>query len=551
MALSKQRTILAGSDKQMLPRAKPIGKVDPHQQLEITVLLRPRAAATYADRAMQLGGELPADRQYLSRQQLSDTHGADPADVAQIDAFAHAHHLTIVQTHLERRTVRLAGTVADLTSAFRPNLKNYRLGTRAFRGRTGPLSLPKELDQIVLGVFGFDNRPVAQPHYRRAPAARKTGRASPRNATGGSFTPPEVAALYDFPAGLDGSGQCIALIELNDMDKNGNVTGTGYAAADLQTYFQKLKLPLPPVAAIGVGGGRNAPGPDPNADGEVMLDIEVAGAVAPAANIAVYFAPDTDQGFLDAIHAAVHDDVRKPSVISISWGSSEDSWTDQFRSAFDQAFQDAAMLGVTVCCAAGDNGSADQGTADRDGSPHVDFPASSPFALACGGTKLLGSGTRIANESVWNEGNAGGAGGGGVSNCFPPPAYQTALKVPLSPNGKPGRGVPDVAGDADPQTGYQVRVGGQNTVIGGTSAVAPLFAGLLARINQQLAKLSKPPVGFMNPILYKNPGVFHDIVEGNNDIDGSLRKYNAGPGWDACTGLGSPDGATLMQTLGA
>jgi kumamolisin len=412
------------------------------------------------------------------------------------------------------------------------------------------LSVPKELGKIVAGVFGFDNRPVAKPHYRRRPKASGAGKAAPRNTADGSFTPPQVAGLYNYPAGLDGSGQCIALVELNDTDQNGQITGTGYNAADLQTYFKKLNLPLPQVTAVGVDGGGNVPGADPNADGEVMLDIEVAGAVASGAIIAVYFAPNTDQGFLDAVHAAVHDSVRKPSVVSISWGGSEDSWTDQSRNAFDQVFQDAALLGVTICCASGDDGSPDLPRANRDGHPHVDFPSSSPFALACGGTKLLAAGTAIKSEVVWNEGDQGGAGGGGVSNFFALPAYQVGSKVPRSPSGKLGRGVPDAAGDADPATGYQVRVDGQDTVIGGTSAVAPLWAGLLARINQRLAKLAEPSAGFINPILYKMPGSFHDIVQGNNDIDGTLRKYSARRGWDACTGLGSPDGTKVMRGLG-
>jgi kumamolisin len=217
-----------------------------------------------------------------------------------------------------------------------------------------------------------------------------------------------------------------------------------------------------------------------------------------------------------------------------------------------QAFQDAAALGVTVCCASGDDGSADLGQQDRDGKPHVDFPSSSPFALACGGTKLFGSGSSITGEEVWNEGNRGGAGGGGVSEFFPRPAYQALSRVPKSPGGKVGRGVPDVAGDADPATGYQVRTGGQDTVIGGTSAVAPLLAGLIALINQRMANLGKKPVGFINPLIY-NPtsaAAFHDVVNGNNDIDSTLGKYSAGPGWDACTGLGTPDGVKVMKLLG-
>ena len=270
-----------------------------------------------------------------------------------------------------------------------------------------------------------------------------------------------------------------------------------------------------------------------------MLDIEVAAGVAPKALIAVYFAPNTNQGFLDAITTAVHDAVNKPSVISISWGSSESNWTAQGMTQFDQAFQAAAAMGVTICCSAGDNGSTD-GVAD--GKQHVDFPASSPFALGCGGTKLTASGATITAEVVWNANPTTSATGGGVSGFFALPAYQKNAKVP-QPAGLGGRGVPDVAGNADPASGYQVLVDGKSLVFGGTSAVAPLWAGLIALMNQKLGH----PVGFLNPLIYGSlagQGMFADIVSGNNGA------YSAAPGWDACTGWGSPIGSKLLHALG-
>ena len=216
----------------------------------------------------------------------------------------------------------------------------------------------------------------------------------------GNITPPQVAALYNFPSGVTGAGQTTAIIEL----------GGGYSTADLQTYFGNLGVTEPNITAVSVDGGTNSPGSD--ADAEVMLDIQVAGSIAPGANIAVYFAPNTDQGFVDAITDAVHDTARKPSVISISWGAAEDSWTQQSQAAMNSALQDAATLGVTVTAAAGDNGSTD---GVGDGSLHVDFPASSPYVLGCGGTTLQGSGSTISSEVVWNEiANNEGATGGGV-----------------------------------------------------------------------------------------------------------------------------------------
>jgi kumamolisin len=270
-----------------------------------------------------------------------------------------------------------------------------------------------------------------------------------------------------------------------------------------------------------------------------MLDVEVVGAISPQANIVVYFAPNTDAGFLDAITTAVHDTTHKPSVISISWGGPESSWTAQAMTAMDDAFQAAATMGVTVCVASGDNGSSDGVT---DGGDHVDFPASSPFALACGGTTLQAAGSSISSETVWNDGANNGASGGGVSSFFAVPSWQTGLKA-VDNRGQATalskRGVPDVAGNADPQTGYDVRIDGTDTVIGGTSAVAPLWAALIARLNQASGK----PVGYLNPSLYQHPGALRDITRGNNG------DFDAAAGWDACTGLGSPNGAALAGII--
>jgi kumamolisin len=298
---------------------------------------------------------------------------------------------------------------------------------------------------------------------------------------------------------------------------------------------------MPSVSSVSVDHGKNRPTRNPDGpDGEVMLDIEVAASVAPKAKIVVYFSSNTDQGFLDAITKAIHDTVNNPSVISISWGGPESSWTDQSMQQFDQAFQAAAALGITVCVAAGDNGSSD---GVSDGAVHVDFPASSPNALACGGTTLNASTSSIDSEVVWNNMPNGGATGGGVSEEFPLPSYQANAKVPPSKStGHVGRGLPDVAGDADPNTGYTVRVDGEDTVIGGTSAVAPLWAGLIALLNQSLGH----PVGLLNPVLYgtiSQAGVFRDITVGTNG------DYSAGPGWDPCSGWGVADGQKLLQAL--
>jgi kumamolisin len=408
------------------------------------------------------------------------------------------------------------------------------------RYREGPLFVPAALDGVVLAVLGLDTRPQARPHFRRRGVA-------PHAAAAGSTYPPnQVADIYKFPAGTTGAGQTIAVIEL----------GGGFSTSDLETYFGGLGIPVPSISAVSVDGASNAPGSDPNgADVEVALDIDVIGAAAPGATQIVYFAPNNgDQGFVDAISAAASA-TPTPIAISISWGQSEDSWTAQGRIAMDAAIADAAAMGITVCVASGDNGSGD---AVSDGQSHVDFPASSPHALGCGGTKLIANPSTgvISSEVVWNETAANeGAGGGGVSDHFAVPSFQANAGVPArvarsaavseAAAAAGGRGVPDVAGNADPVTGYQVFSGGQAQVVGGTSAVAPLWAALVSR----LAEATGQRFGLIQTLLYAgiSPGTavdgFNDITSGNNSA------YAAGPGWDACSGLGSPDGTALLNRL--
>ena len=522
---SAQRVKLAGSERSAMPGARATGKIPPQERFEITVRLRP--AASLPSDAEFLRDTAPRRRRYLSRASYAKKYGTRAADFAKLRAFAKKYGLVVVEESAARHTTVLSGTAAAFSTAFGVTLRYYTHPQGSYRGRTGSIKIPKALAGIVQGVFGLDNRPQATPHFQ-LPAVESA--ASKKRHASASFTAPALARLYDYPAGLDGSGQCIGLIEL----------GGGFRPADIDAYFKALGLPVPAVTAVSVDHGVNSPTTANGPDGEVMLDIEVAAAIAPKASIAVYFAPNTSSGFLDAITVALHDTQNKPSVLSISWGGAEATWTGQAMQQFDAAFQTAAALGVSVCVAAGDGGSSD---GETDNLARVDFPASSPHALACGGTSLVASGNAIASEVVWNDGPSS-ATGGGISDIFPLPSYQSSAHVPPSanPGSRIGRGLPDVAGDADPDTGYQVRVDGQNLVFGGTSAVAPLWAGLIALCNQKLGT----SVGFLNPLLYGSTagkGLCRDITSGNNGA------YSAGPGWDACTGWGSPDGAAILQAL--
>ena len=528
---------LPGSERQPLPQASVIGPTDPDERLEVTVRVRRRQPVP-ADQIEAMASQLPAERQYLTAREYDRQFGADPQDLEAVAAFAHTHGLQVVEKSAARRSVVLSGTVQAAEAAFGVTLEDYEYPHGTYRGRTGPISVPADLSGTVEGVFGLDNRPFAQAHFSRRAAAAAT-----------TFTPPALAQLYNFPAGLDGTGQTIGIIEL----------GGGYRPADLRAYFQKLGIAAPRVTSVSVDHARNhAVGTPDSADGEVALDIEVAGAVAPGAGIVVYFTPNqTDQNFLDALTTAIHDTKHSPSVISISWGGAESAASSAFMQQFDSALQSAALLGITVCTAAGDDGAADSRADTWDGQPHVDFPSASPWALSCGGTSLTAAGGAIASETVWNQhgedpqSHSFGATGGGISQFFPVPAYQqnVTLPAPAGSGGKPGRGVPDVAGDADPATGYDVQVDGQLIQgFGGTSAVAPLWAGLIAVINQGLGVRA----GFVNTLLYSKAqaaGAFHDITQGDNKVGPNAVGYSATAGWDACTGLGSPDGQKILAAL--
>lgn len=357
---------------------------------------------------------------------------------------------------------------------------------------------------------------ICKPQFRlrdgRSLAARTARGQQPRQ-----YTPLQVAQAYGLPTlsnggSLDGSGQTIGIIEL----------GGSFSQSDLSSYLRSLGLPDNQVQVVPVGGASIQPDPG-GADVEVMLDVCIIAALAPKARIRVYFADNTsaDSSFAAAIDQAVSE----CDVVSISWGGPESGWSSADRSAMDRAFQSGIAAGVNCYVAAGDNGSSD-GT----NQTVTDYPASSPYAIACGGTNLQISGGSIQSETVWNDGSQGGATGGGFSRYYAKPSYQ-GNQVPGN-----ARGVPDVAGVADPETGWIIMVGGQLQSVGGTSAVAPMWAAINALLNQQAGRR----IGFADLLYYAHPEWFRDTISGNNGA------YQASPNWDACTGLGSPKGSALF-----
>ena len=525
----QSRTVLPGSEKAAAAPAVPEKPAPPASKLTVSVIVR---------RKQPLKAAHVTGRQRMTRAQFRANHAADPAAVKAVRAFATEFNLKVQPGTPSpgRRTIKLTGSVVDMQRAFGVALMQKSLDGVTYRVREGGITLPAELADYVVAVLGLDNRPQAEPHFRiagedgaaAANLAEAGGFARPHAGGNVSYTPVQVGQLYGFPAGATAPNQTIGIIEL----------GGGFRQADITAYFKSVGQKPPKVVAVSVSGGKNSPSNPNSADGEVMLDIEVAGAVAPGARIIVYFAPNTDQGFIDAIATAIHDTTYNPSVISISWGAAEINWTQQAMNALDAACQSAAALGVTITVASGDNGSSD---GVIDGQNHVDFPASGPHVLACGGTNLQGSGSNIISETVWNAQPRGGATGGGVSNVFALPTWQSGVGVPKPTTPSGGRGVPDVAGDADPATGYVIRVDAKTIVIGGTSAVAPLYAGLLALANQQNGVAS----GFINPVIYtaKAKPAFRDITQGDNG------NFKAGTGWDPCTGLGTPIAPQFIQTI--
>ena len=535
---------LPGSRRTLLPNSRPAGPANPSEMASLTVRVRSVGDPTaLAEKAYALAKTPMAERRYLTHEELERQHGASQEDLDKIEQFAHDHDLMVVHRSAAERSVVLRGKLGDLLGAFHADVQIYHHASGAYRGRRGEITVPDELSKIVTGVFGFDTRPKRRAPHREKSAAQ----GGPGGNNGVAAT--EYAKRYHFPVdaggmALDGTGQTIGIIEL----------GGGYRSSDLKVFFSELGMKSPKVSAISVDHAGNAPTTADSDDGEVLLDIEVAGAVAPRAKIAVYFAPNNgDKGFLDAISAAIHDPHRKPGVISISWGGPESSSDQQGIDAYHELFAAAGALGITVCTASGDHGTADMDAGHWDGKIHVDHPSCDDLVLGCGGTQINTKG----EDEVWNDGTAfdvgaqgggGWASGGGISQLFDVPSYQQSVKLPptIDPDAKKkkGRGVPDIAMSA---VNYFVRVDSAEGASGGTSAVAPLMAALVARLNQAKRK----NVGFLNPFLYENAskGVVHDVQHGTNAIKRTIAGYEATKGWDPCTGLGTPDGAAILAKL--
>jgi Pro-kumamolisin, activation domain len=554
---------LAGSELIPSPDARLVGLADADEAVTVRVFLRPRPDGSPLPGHEHWVATPPGRRTFLSLDELAARHGAAPEDLDAIAGFARTHGLKVTQTSVAGRTVVLSGTAAQVGRAFAVELGRYESPRGPYRGHEGFVGLPEELADVVLAVFGLDNR-------------RAGGRNSPGDPPGYAIFaggPPQVAQLYDFPAPPPGiTAQSIGVVEF----------GGGWTQGDIDATFGGWFAPGTPPTPTDVSvTASNNPGVNPGADGEVMLDICTASSVAPGAQIRVYWGSSSlSVSDWQAVLNAIINDADRPSVVttSIFLSNGDDSTTLGFNGvsqsqvkALSSQFQTLAALGVTVLAACGDDGAR---SLTRDGLRHVQYPGSDPWVTSCGGTSISTSPDYV--EWVWNDifndpenGPTPQATGGGVSACFTGslPAWQQVVSVPVSLNdGSVGRGVPDVAGNASLNSGYMLTVDSESTgPLGGTSAVAPLYAGLMAIVNANLSQ----PVGFLNPTLYAfRDTVCRDINDqayaGSPQDNGiqaftnaigdplpAVGGYPSTAGWDACTGLGVIDGNALVSALQA
>ena len=534
-------SVVQGSERYALPGAVAVGRADQQAQIEVTLKLR---------RKKKLPDMARRPAVAMTRAQFAAKHGTSPSDIAKVVKTLGQYGLKCTAQDPVTRGVRFSGTVADMEKAFQVTLFNY---TRAgythesgdYRGRVGFVHIPTSLKNIVEAVFGLDNRRMVRRRRQPVPS-NPAAKAGPIPAAW--YTPQQLAAHYHFPPG-DGSGQTIGVLEF----------GGGYFPADLQQFCNLANVPQPP-SVIPISTDGTPTNAKDGAEGEVMLDIEVAAGVCPKAKIAVYFAHFSEKGWVTALDAAVHDQTNNPGVISVSWGYAEGNliWTKQAMTQINETLKDAAALGVTVCIAAGDDGSSDGVT---DGHAYVDFPASSPYVAAVGGTTIPVKGANKP-DITWKEGSGvratnGGSTGGGVSAFFPRPTWQKSINIAsVNPNSIIGRCVPDLAANADwNKSPYLLVVDGSPGPNGGTSAATPLVASLLTLINAK--RPANKRVGYITPVLYQKTATGKtvgasactDVATGNNTT-APVGGYTAAPGgYDAVSGWGTPNGQRLAQLL--
>ena len=515
---------LVGSTASTIPDGATITLLDSSTNLSVTILVcRQTNNGTlkeYAD------GIINGTNPIISHDELKSMFGATDENLNLVEIFVQAYNLTVVRSYNRGANVVVSGPASAFNQAFGISLKSVSVEGRTYFNYIGNLSIPADLENIITHVIGLDDTLVLKKSQTNVSNGITSNTVTP-------LTPQQVASAYQWPAG-DGYGQCVGIIEL----------GGGFTNQNLTSTFTQMGIATPTVNFVSVDSATNNPS-DAGNSSEVMLDIAVVGGAVPRATQAIYIGPNSAQGFVDVFLAAVNDTTNLPCVISCSWGGSESGF-GTYATAMDTAFQSAAAIGIPVFVATGDYGSEYYSGA---GYVSVQYPAASPYVTGCGGTTLDTTNGTLNSEVVWNQGNAGSAGG--VSTIYSVPAYQTGFAVKAYPSGTvttlTGRGIPDIGGNASPASGYQYYYGSGNSYVGtggGTSATAPLYAGLVAR----LTALTGKRLGFLNTLFYNNINIFRDVTSGNNACPLSTG-YSARAGWDACTGWGSIVGTSLYQLL--
>jgi len=537
---SKTHVLLPGSSRAKDPSAVKVGKVDPKQKIDVTIDLS--------------GPDLPSANEYvgqtLTPEELAEKFGTKKADADKVAKVLKRYGLKVEEVSLATRSMRVSGTIAAMEAAFRPGLVLMRSARQGeYRGRQGSLQIPAELKGIVKSVLGLDQRRMAR---------RKAGRGAAASSSLPPLGPADLEARYNFPPG-NCAGQKIAIAEF----------GGGYFDSDVTAYCAKFSRPVPQIQTVAVDAPaytlaqilalpKQQRAEQLDESIEVMMDVEIVAGLCASAEISVYFSTFDQRGWVDLFDKVI---AARPVVVSVSWGLAEDdpSWSASARTAIDNRLSSARLLGITVCISSGDDGSGDQ---IDDGNGHVDFPSCSPNSLSIGGTMLTKSGSTV-NEVTWWDSpgrrtrNGGGATGGGVSIFFPRPAWQNVKVKSINAKSIDGRVMPDVAALAG-EPMYALVIVGHPQTNGGTSASTPLWASLIARINAQLPAAKQQR--FLTPLLYQNARAgksvgqasSRDITSGNNTSNPEPGKgYAAGPGYDAVTGWGVPDGVKLLAALTA
>jgi len=529
------RTVLVGSS---IPQPEPsavISSIDTNRLIEINVILvRPiyqgLTLQDYADAV--IAGTKPV----LDHAQFESAFGISQSDLDAVAEFAVAYGLSEKWRSASAGYIKLQGTVNCANSAFGITLETVNTGSRTYRSYQGEISVHSDIAHKILHVMGLDTYMTIVKHSRRYDPSIS----SQITAATVNLSPTQVAGAYKFPSG-SGSGCHVGIVEVDG----------GYTQSDVNNSFALFGVTPPTIVDISVNGGANY-GATGSASSETMLDIVCCGGVAPAATLYMYFGPtyatlaDGLTAIYDTVNAAVSDTINDPSVVSVSYGFGQSYWDaiTGLVAAFEATFQAGIVKGISICVASGDDGA--QGRSDA--APSVGYPGGSPYCICTGGTSLQISGTTIISETVWNQGN-GGTGGG--ITTFALPSYQTGLGLtatpytigPGTPQALTYRGAPDLAANSDPATGYRFYVNGRLYQYGGTSAAAPLIAGLIAIINANLSTR----IGFLNSKIYTNGSAFTDITVGDNCCIGLQDTgWAATAGWDACTGMGSPIGTSIQ-----